>query len=80
MPDVAGFEPRAALDGGSDGLDAYRNLAELLAALLAPGGQALLEIGAGQAQSMASLFPGLEMLRIAPDLAGIPRCVILRKA
>ena len=78
--DVARFEPRAALDGGQDGLAAYRNLAELLPGLLAPGGHALLEIGLGQAQSMASLFAGLEMLRIAPDLAGIPRCVILRKA
>ncbi len=78
MPEVAASEPHAALDGGADGLAAYRNLAELLPGLLAPGGHALLEIGLGQAQSMASLFSGLEMLRIAPDLSGIPRCVILR--
>jgi len=80
MPEVAAFEPRTALDGGPDGLAAYRNLAELLPGLLAPGGHALLEIGAGQAQSMASLFFDLEMLRLAPDLSGTPRCVILRKA
>lgn len=79
-PDVAAFEPHAALDGGPDGLAAYRNLAELLPGLLAPGGHALLEIGAGQAQSTASLFADLELLRIAPDLAGIPRCVTLRKS
>ncbi|MFO1246794.1 MAG: peptide chain release factor N(5)-glutamine methyltransferase [Alphaproteobacteria bacterium] len=79
MPDVAHFEPRAALDGGPDGLSAYRNLGELLPGLLVSGGHALLEIGLGQAQSMARLFPGLEMLRIVPDLSGIPRCVILRK-
>jgi len=79
MPEVAAFEPRAALDGGPDGLAAYRALGELLPGLLAQGGHALLEIGLGQAQSMAALFPGLEMARIAPDLSGIPRCVILRK-
>lgn len=79
MPDVADFEPHAALDGGPDGLAAYRELGELLPGLLAQGGHALLEIGLGQAQSMAALFPGLEMSRIAPDLSGVPRCVILRK-
>jgi release factor glutamine methyltransferase len=79
MSDVADFEPRAALDGGQDGLAAYRDLGELLPRLLAQCGHALLEIGLGQAQSVAALFPSLEMLRIAPDLSGIPRCVILRK-
>lgn len=78
-PEVARFEPRAALDGGSDGLSAYRSLAELLPGLLKPGGHALLEIGFGQAQAMEKLFPELEILRIAPDLSGVPRCVILRK-
>ena len=79
-PDVANFEPRAALDGGADGLSAYRSLAELLPGLLKPGGHALLEIGFGQAQAIKTLFPDLEILRIAPDLSGVPRCVILRKA
>jgi release factor glutamine methyltransferase len=79
-PDVAGFEPHAALDGGPDGLAAYRALAELLPGLLKPGGHALLEIGFGQAPAMEKLFPNLEILRITPDLSGVPRCVILRKA
>jgi release factor glutamine methyltransferase len=78
-PDVSHFEPRAALDGGPDGLAAYRALAELLPRLLIQGGHALLEIGAGQANAVASLFGSLQMLRIGPDLAGVPRCVILRK-
>jgi release factor glutamine methyltransferase len=78
-PDVGSFEPRPALDGGADGLSAYRSLAELLPAILKPGGHALLEIGFGQAQAMEKLFPELEILRIAPDLSGTPRCVILRK-
>lgn len=78
-PDVARFEPHSALDGGPDGLSAYRSLAELLPGLLKPGGHALLEIGLGQAQAVEKLFPLLEILRIAPDLSGVPRCVILRK-
>ena len=78
-PDVSQFEPRPALDGGLDGLAAYGALARLLPRLLSPGGHALLEIGLGQAQPMGTLFQGLEILRFAPDLSGIPRCVILRK-
>jgi release factor glutamine methyltransferase len=78
-PDVAFYEPKAALDGGADGLDAYRALAGLLPGLLRPGGHALLEIGLGQEIALAPLFQGLELLRIAPDLSGVPRCVILRK-
>ena len=78
-PEVSQFEPRAALDGGPDGLSAYRALAGLLPGMLAQGGYALLEIGLGQAQDMGTLFQMLEILRIAPDLSGVPRCVILRK-
>jgi release factor glutamine methyltransferase len=78
-PEVSQFEPRAALDGGSDGLSAYRALAGLLPGILAQGGHALLEIGLGQAQDMGTLFQELEILRLAPDLSGVPRCVILRK-
>jgi release factor glutamine methyltransferase len=79
-PDVARFEPRTALDGGPDGLDAYRALAPLLSRIVAPGGFTLLEIGAGQASAMGTLFPQLQMIRLAPDLAGIPRCVLLQNA
>jgi release factor glutamine methyltransferase len=78
-PDVAAFEPHAALDGGPDGLDAYRELAALLPRILKPGGHALLEIGIGQGPALESLFPGLELTHITPDLSGVPRCVTLRK-
>lgn len=78
-PDVAGFEPRAALDGGADGLGAYRGLAELLPELLKPGGYGLLEIGVNQENAVKTQFPGLEIVRVAPDLSGIPRCIVLRK-
>jgi release factor glutamine methyltransferase len=66
------------LRNGQDGLDAYRALARLLPGLLGPGGHALLEIGEGQGPAMEPLFVDLELVRISADLAGIPRCVVLK--
>ena len=77
-PEVRLFEPRAALDGGTDGLDAYRGLAGLLPRLLWPGGIALLELGLGQAEQVEPLFQGLTVVRVAPDLAGISRVLVLK--
>ena len=48
MPDVALYEPRSALDGGADGLAAYRGLVPNLRGLLASDGIAVLELGVGQ--------------------------------
>ncbi len=78
MPDVARYEPRAALDGGPDGLDAYRRLVPDLPRLLTRDGHAVLEVGAGQAQAVAELGrdQGLRA-EIRPDLVGIARAVIL---
>jgi release factor glutamine methyltransferase len=77
-PDVKDYEPPTALDGGHDGLDAYRALAPIIAARLTPGGRAFLEIGQGQEQKVPKILAGtgLETVRVAPDLVGIPRCVI----
>lgn len=78
-PDVRDYEPRAALDGGKDGLDAYRALAPIIARQLKPAGKAFLEIGQGQEGKVPSIMAaaGLETLRVHPDLAGIPRCVVV---
>ena len=78
--EVSRFEPRAALDGGPDGLDAYRALAVLLPRILKKGGRAILEIGAGQAVEPLFEGSGLHLVGIAPDLGGIPRAVLLEKA
>ena len=77
-PEVALYEPRGALAGGSDGLEAYRHLAPRLGTLLAPGGHALLEVGAGQAAEVAGLLgeEGLKIRRILRDFGGIERCII----
>ncbi len=80
-PEVAHFEPLPALDGGCDGLDAYRGLIPRLPRLLNPGGQALLEIGAGQADDVIALAAraGLQCLERRCDLAGIERCLRFEK-
>ena len=78
-PEVRDHEPGAALDGGRDGLDAYRGLARLLPRILRAGGLAIMEIGMGQDAAMEPLFKGLELVRIAPDLSGIPRALALKK-
>jgi release factor glutamine methyltransferase len=78
-PEVRQFEPREALDGGLDGLDAYRALATRIGALLAPHGRAFVEIGAGQETQVRHIFEGkkLEVAGVRLDLAGIPRCIVL---
>jgi release factor glutamine methyltransferase len=78
-PEVANFDPKAALCGGVDGLDAYRALAGRLPALLAKGGRAFVELGAGQLDAASRLFEagGLRVMASRVDLADIPRCVVL---
>jgi release factor glutamine methyltransferase len=79
MPEVACHEPAAALDGGADGLDAYRRLVAILPALLAPGGAAILELGMGQLAAVRALAEqaGLHYLGAEADLAGIARAIKL---
>ena len=79
MPEVARYEPRRALDGGADGLDAYRRIVASLPGLLAPNGVAVLELGQGQALPVAGLArrAGLAALAQRSDLAGIARALIL---
>jgi len=72
------FEPRAALDGGPDGMSVIRRLIDELPLRLAAGGVALLEVGAGQADGIRRLLPELPMeaeMATLSDLAGIERVV-----
>ncbi len=79
MPEVGRFEPATTLDGGSDGLDAYRALLVMLPDLLNPGGLAVLELGAGQGPGFASLArqAGFPHVAFRADLAGIDRAAII---
>jgi release factor glutamine methyltransferase len=75
------FEPRAALEGGPDGLDAIRALAAGAPAHLAPGGLLALEHGADQARDVLALLgeQGLLELGVRPDAAGLARVALGRK-
>lgn len=75
-PELA-HEPRLALDGGVDGLVAYRQLLPHIAARLARDGVAAVEIGAGQAPSVVALAAecGLDLSGIGRDLNGTERCL-----
>lgn len=74
-------EPMAALDGGTDGLDVIRRLVHDAPPLLEPGGALALEVGAGQAPSVAQLFASdgrYAAATVATDLGGIERVVAAR--
>lgn len=78
-PDVAQYEPCAALSGGDDGLAAYREIVPHIAQNLAGGGRAFIEIGAGQAEAVGAILAdaSLTLLRTVPDLSGIARCLVV---
>lgn len=75
--EVRDYDPALALDGGLDGLDAYRAIAAEAKRLLAPGGRLIVELGAGQEQGVRALFTksGMIVDEARPDLAGIPRAL-----
>jgi release factor glutamine methyltransferase len=80
MPEVRDHDPREALDGGTDGLDAFRAVEGSLSSWLKPGGLLALEIGHDQADSCMELFgPHLVGARVARDLAGHPRILTGRR-
>jgi len=79
MPEVRDFEPGRALDGGIDGLDAYRHLTSVLPALLKKDGIGIFELGVGQARPVTALAEeaGLVVLDIRRDLGGVERAITL---
>ncbi len=80
--EVREYDPRLALDGGADGLDAYRAIAADGARLLAPDGHLVVEIGAGQQRDVEELFTknGLAIVAVKHDLSGIARAIAARKS
>lgn len=80
QPEVREFEPRLALDGGADGLDAYREIAPLLKPRLKPGGIAALELGAGQADAVEEIMTaeGLVLELALNDLERRARVLLFR--
>ena len=80
-PEVREHEPMAALDGGPDGLDAYRDLAPQVLRVLKPGGPFVLEVGVGQSEAVKGLMAaagGVDLI-VLPDYGGRDRVVAGRK-
>lgn len=77
--EVRDFDPRLALDGGADGLSAYRAIFAGAPHHLEPGGTLILEIGADQAKTVATLAreSGFLTMRLEKDLAGLDRALVL---
>ena len=76
--EVACYDPCLALDGGADGLGAYRSLVRGLRELLKPGGVIACEVGIGRAPAVEQILraSGLTIEGCVHDLAGIARCVV----
>ena len=76
---VTGYEPASALYAGADGLDDYRRLAPQIGRLLAPGGLAAIEIGAGQADAVRALLAAEGLAgSVRRDLGGRDRAILVR--
>ena len=82
QPEVGVYEPRSALAGGLDGLDIVRQVIAEGARRLAAGGRLLVELGAGQADTVAAIVAdteGLGLLRIRRDLQGVARTLVAER-
>jgi release factor glutamine methyltransferase len=79
-PEVRHYDPRGALDGGSDGLVFYRQLAARAGALLKPNGKIMTEFGGGQESAVADLFRGENWIveRVVNDYTHRPRILVAR--
>lgn len=78
QPEVRDFEPRIALDGGEDGLDFYRRIAEKVTRYLVRGGMLIVECGEDQAQEVIKIFKTksrCDYTMIVRDLEGVARVV-----
>jgi release factor glutamine methyltransferase len=80
-PEVRNHDPKLALDGGFDGLAAYRRIAADACRLLAREAHIIVELGAGTADPVAAVFAGegLAIGAARPDLNGVPRALIVRR-
>ncbi len=79
QPEVSRYEPRVALDGGADGLQFYRRLAEEAAEFLRPNGFIACEVGIHQSRAVRELFrrAPFTRLEVVKDYSGIERVVVV---
>ena len=76
--EVRDFDPKLALDGGADGLDAYRAIAACAPGLLRSSGSLIMELGIGQEAAVRALAAaaGLQVKTVRLDLSGIARALV----
>ncbi len=81
QPEIAKHEPRIALDGGKDGLDFHRTIADLAVKKLKKTGRVFVEVASGQAEKASALYNNSQMNLISfrRDLAGIERVLVAEK-
>jgi release factor glutamine methyltransferase len=82
QPEVREYEPEMALQAGEDGLRDIRQIIDVSAGRLKPGGTLFMEIGHTQAAALADLvtaFPALTLARISNDLQRIPRVAVIER-
>lgn len=79
--EVRAFDPERALDGGEDGLEAYRVIASHAGKFLNPTGSVVVEIGYDQGKSVSRIFDesGLTNVEIYQDLAGLDRMIVAKR-
>ena len=83
QPEVRDHEPHLALDGGEDGLNCYRRIAQQAPAFIRPGGYLLLEVGDGQSAAVEALLAQVgcfSEVQSKPDLNNVLRFVVARLA
>jgi release factor glutamine methyltransferase len=80
--DVRDFDPRRALDGGEDGLDAYRLISEGAHRCLAAGGTIGVEIGYDQKDAVTGIFQraGYRLIKAVRDIAGNDRVLMFQES
>lgn len=81
QPEVRDFDPRLALEGGNDGLDYYRRIAQQAPQFLEPRGKTMLEFGDGQSEAVKKIFEEQNWVveEIVPDYSSRPRILIARR-
>ncbi len=84
--EVRAHDPISALDGGPDGLSAYRAILGELGRVMAPGAIAAFEVGAGQAAAVGAIMTAAGLAPVQPDqaaikrdLAGIERALVMKR-
>ena len=79
-PEVKNFDPMLALDGGTDGLDSYKQIAKIAKEKISDNGYVLIEAGIHQERDIVNIFTsqGLTHISSINDLNAIPRCIVFK--